>query len=175
MEILPYIHQLVEHQLDQMKLSLNEDKTRDDVDVYKDGLNFVGFHFDGVHIRAQEKNIEKFKKKVEQAIIKALAIAKENEKKERIIRRLIQRINSKIRGRSGVETCPWCGYPRKDYPRSWMAFFSVVTDINQLREIDKWIRKLLYDLAYKNFKFRLSRQFLEAVFFKKFSKHEIRN
>jgi len=44
-----------------------------------------------------------------------------------------------------------------------MAFFHVATDIDQLRELDKWIRKMLYDHIYNEFRLRIDRSQLKKL------------
>ena len=115
---LPIIHELVKAQLKEMKLDLNEDKTKDDVDIYQKGLDFVGFQFDGKFIRARERNIEKFKSRVLEILDKVPPDILQKNKPSKTLRYIIRRINYKVSGRSGKETCPTCGYIRQSSPRS---------------------------------------------------------
>jgi len=43
-----------------------------------------------------------------------------------------------------VQKCRRCGKPRRAY-RSRIAFYSVTTDWRQIRALDKWMRKQVYE------------------------------
>lgn len=143
-------------------LKLNTNKTKL-INVPKnDGLNFVGFHFDSEFMRVREKTVERFKKRIREEVFNSVpeSIAEQKFSKKPL-KWLIRRINSKIQGLRGKEKCPKCGYDRIGAPRSWMAFFSVVTDTNQLRGLDKWIRDELYSYMYDKFGLRIKRSTLK--------------
>ncbi|MCB0251425.1 MAG: hypothetical protein KDI07_22840 [Anaerolineae bacterium] len=142
-------------------LRINADKTRE-VDIRKDGLEFVGFSFDERHMRIRKKKIEEFKSRLTREIFQAIPDEVKLQESPRLTMNwLVARINSKVEGLRGHETCPWCGFKRISASRSWMAFFRVVTDDNQLRELDKWIRKTIYDYMFAEFGIRVDRSELK--------------
>lgn len=162
-DALSVIDQEVNQKLrtDSFSLEINEHKTKK-IDIREDGLDFVGFHFDGQHIRVRRKTVERFKARIVEEIFHAIPQGiKQRKSPKRTLNWLTWRINSKIQGMRGREECPRCRCERIGPPRSWMAFFRVVTDDSQLRELDKWIRKRLYDYVYSEFDIRINRKALK--------------
>jgi RNA-directed DNA polymerase len=142
---------------DDLRLRINEDKTRQ-IDIRTDGLDFVGFRFDGEHIRVREKSLEKFRTRMKKDVFQAVPQRVRDQHSPIItLKWLIWRANWKIRGLHASEPCPRCGFDRVGSPRSWMAFFRVVTDPEQLRDLDKWIREMLYAEFHAEFGVRLRR------------------
>lgn len=140
----------------QFELHLNRAKTECRY-IPKDGLDFVGFHFDGRKISVRQKNIERFKERIENEIFARLP---EDYNANATVRWLIKRINAKVKGLSSEQECPWCRCRRVGPPRSWMAFFSVSTDFDQLRDLDRWIRVRIYACIYQQFQKRIKRKHL---------------
>jgi hypothetical protein len=158
------IGQEVEQKLssNDFRLELNQEKTKE-IDVRKEGLDFVGFSFDGEHIRARQKSLDRFKRRIILEVFRSIPkrITDENSL-DRTLNWLIWRINWKIQGMRGKEECPRCRCERIGAPRSWMAFFRVITDREQLRELDKWIRQTIYRHIYAEFGARIDRKTLNA-------------
>ncbi|MBH8563749.1 hypothetical protein I8748_16385 [Nostoc sp. CENA67] len=65
-------------------------------------------------------------------------------------------INRKVTGR-GEQICNVCGGVLGERVKSWMGFFMVITDIQQIRELDKWIRKEVSQHFYRKYKLRLKK------------------
>ena len=108
-------------------------------------------------MRVRSKTVEKFKKRITHEVFGVISERlKTQDSPNTTLNRLICRINSKIQGLRR-EICPWCRYERVGAPRSWMAFFQVVTDIDQLRDLDKWIREMLYNYMHTKFGTRVHR------------------
>ena len=164
-EELEFVHKKVKDKIASINLCLNEDKTIK-VDVREKGLTFVGFHFDANHMRVRARNIDRYKKRVIEAIDTPPDYVTQRSDARVTLRWLIRRINFKVQGHSGEETCPKCGETRIGPPRSWMAFFQVVTDPEQLRSLDKWTREIIYDYMYKKHRIRISRKALRRASFK---------
>jgi hypothetical protein len=164
-DLLEKIDQKVAQKLESkvFSLKINKKKTKP-IDVRKDGLDFVGFNFDERQMRIRQKTIDRFKNRITEEIFLAIPDhIKKQKSPKKTLRWLAWRINSKIQGLRGKEICPWCGFERIGAPRSWMAFFHVATDIDQLRELDKWIRKMLYDHIYNEFRLRIDRSQLKKL------------
>ncbi len=161
-EQLDEIRSLIKEQLTAIDLIINETKTIK-LDINRDGLDFVGFHFNGKTIRIKEKSIRSFKTRID----KELGDPPENivtmNDPKATLKWLVWRINFKIQGLSGPENCPKCGYMRIDAPRSLMAFFRIVTDISQIREMDKWTRQFIYNYIYAAHKVRVQRNELKQA------------
>lgn len=164
-ESLEIIHQKVKEQIELIGLCLNEEKTIK-VDVRDEGLDFVGFHFDAKHMRVRSRNIARYKKRVEEAIAVPPDYVNQRDDPDITLKWLVRRVNYKVQGHSGEERCPKCGETRIGPPRSWMAFFQVVTDPEQLRALDKWTRQVIYDYMYKRHPIRISRKDLREAGFR---------
>lgn len=80
-----------------------------------------------------------------------------------VLEPLVWRINFKITGYSGKRECPICNCERVGPPRSWIAFFRVVTDKRQIKELDRWIRDQIYEVIYSRYKVRLGRNDLRRA------------
>ena len=63
---IPFIHQEISGQLHKLELRLHNlgEKTKY-VDILEDRLKFVGFSFDGIHIRVHQDNIKRFQDRIE--------------------------------------------------------------------------------------------------------------
>jgi len=165
-ESLIVIQEKSKEQIDNLCLNLNDEKT-DRIDIRSDGLDFVGFHFDEHDIRIRQRNIERYQERVK-------AVIREDKERYGIqpvneiqtARRLSRLIAYKIQGLSGQEWCPRCGQARIGKPRSWMAFFQVVTDDYQLRILDKWTRSITYQHVYELHRTRKKRKDLRKVGFR---------
>lgn len=162
---LEVIGKRVENQIGKLGLEINKEKTSS-YDVRKNGLDFVGFHFDGVSIRVRSKNIDRYKKRIREAIESPPQYVIDANKPKTTLRWLVKRINFKVQGHSGLETCPVCGHYRIGPPRSWITFFKTVTDVKQIHELDKWTRQVIYDYMHKAHKIRISRSALRKARFK---------
>jgi retron-type reverse transcriptase len=164
-EALELIHQKVKEQIELNDLCLNEEKTIK-VDVRDEGLDFVGFHFDAKHMRVRSRNIDRYKKRVEEAIAMPPDYVNQRDDPDVTLKWLVRRVNYKVQGHSGEEKCPKCGEVRIGAPRSWMAFFQVVTDVEQLKALDKWTRQVIYDYLYKKHGVRIGRNDLRKAGFR---------
>jgi group II intron reverse transcriptase/maturase len=150
------VHEEVLHKLKAMKLQLHGlPKTRY-VDIAKDTLEFVGFQFTIDSILIKQENIKKFQDR----ILEKIEQEPYYQFKGKAVRRFklfIQNVlNRKILGR-GEEICPVCNGVVGERVRSWIGFFSAITDITQLRELDKWIRVQVTKHFYRNYGLRLKR------------------
>jgi len=159
---ISFIRQEVKKQIEALDLKLNDDKTIE-VEICKQGLDFVGFHFNGQIVSVKSKNIEKFKETIEKVIQNPPSKVAEDNDPQTTLMWLVRRIRYKIQGFSGKEICPMCGCEKIGYPRSWMAFFQVVTNDKQLKELDKWLRQLIYQYMYEKHHVRVSRKILNSL------------
>jgi retron-type reverse transcriptase len=164
-DLLPVINSEVAGQMKNLGLTLNIDKTIL-IDVCEKGLDFVGFHFDGKRISAKKRNIECYEERVRNAI-QTLPDYVINQKNPTFtLKRLVWRVNAKVLGRHREEPCPRCGCKHIGSDRSWMAFFQGVTDLEQLKKVDRWTRKQIYDRVYQLHKYRVSRKELRGLHLK---------
>lgn len=143
-------------------LKINKGKTRN-IDIVTDRLNFVGFNFDGEHVRVRQKSLDRFKNDLKERMTKArLKSIQEEDTPDRALDRLIRAANLKIRGFRDDEQCPRCRCQRVGRPRSWLAFFKDVTDPEQIRALDKWIRQQIYSNMYSQHGIRIGRRDLDG-------------
>jgi RNA-directed DNA polymerase len=126
-------------------------------------LVFVGFHFMENRVRAKPENIRRFKKRFLAALHKERTLKSTSSHWAKRLRLAIRWcVNPKILG-PRPELCPNCGLP-KDRRRSWMAFFAaVVTDEDQLRQLDRWMRRCICKYFRDNYRVRLGRKELREA------------
>jgi len=151
------VHEEVKAQLASLKLELHGlgTKTRH-IDIINDGLSFIGFCFDGQVIRIKEDNIKRFQKRIQDKIRAEHSYNFRGCKEKRFELFIGKVINRKILG-SGRGVCSTCGGLTEEKMRSWISFFPATTDLNQLRELDKWIRQAVSQYFWKNYQLSLKR------------------
>jgi retron-type reverse transcriptase len=157
---LKEIGEQVEVMLKEIGLDINKGKTFPVVEIREKGLNFVGFQFTLTDIRVRDKNIERYKDRVHD-ILQLQPKTKNHiglNPPLRCLRWLSRRIVYKIQGLSGIEICSTCHHERIATPRSWIAFFKVITDEAQLHDLDCWTREVVADHIYKKYRVRLKRK-----------------
>lgn len=95
-----------------------------------DGINFVGFRMRGTKVMVKPSNVTKFKKRVQ-----ALLNAHETKLREgeytsphECVRQALYHLNLKV---TGVEL--------DGIRRSWIAYFRIINDVNQIRRLDRWM------------------------------------
>ncbi|OKH30248.1 hypothetical protein NIES2101_42580, partial [Calothrix sp. HK-06] len=157
-DLIPLVYEEVSQKLRSIKLELhpvNQGKTRF-VDIGKDSLEFVGFEFTLEHTRVKKDNILRFQKRILEKIAKEPHYNFPENPKYRFKNFIICVINKKITGRGETE-CLACGGVIGERVKSWMGFFMVITDVQQLREFDKWVRKEIGKHFYKKYGLRLQK------------------
>ena len=155
---LELVRDKVASKLDTMGLELHKrpDKTRL-VNAADEGLNFVGFHLTPADISIRKRNIDRFKKRFIEKLYSDSSWTLDCTLGKRFCLLINQKLNFKILGRP-IDECPDCGLPSDLKPKSWIGFFSIVTDVGQLRRLDKWIRAEITRYFIKQYKCRLSRK-----------------
>ncbi len=153
-ELIPLVHQEVDQKLQEIKLELHTDESKTKyVDIAKDSLEFVGFQFTLEHIRVKPGNILRFQERILEKINKEPSY-NTGENSQRRFRIFIKNvINRKVTGR-GEKICDVCGGVIGERVKSWMGFFMVITDIQQIRELDKWMRREVSKHFYQKYKLR---------------------
>src|SRR5262249_26296401 len=84
----------------------------------------------------------------------------------RRLRWLSQHLAYKVQGPSAMKGCATCSHEHIGTPRSWIAFFRVVTNEAQLRELDSWTRMVVAEHIYKKYKFRLKHKHFKLYKFR---------
>ncbi len=154
-EDLDRIKQEINAQIQSLGLRMNIDKTKK-IDIAKRGIVFLGFKVTKRHISVSDANVIKFKNRFRDVMSRMDAEKYRRNTESKTINSVVNRINFKILGIK-EDNCPKCSRSISGRPRSWIAFFSVIDDIAQLKEIDKWIRVQLYSYLYKNYGLSLQR------------------
>ncbi len=166
-ELLPSIHDEVEQKLQHIGLELHGEPKTKHVDIEKQSLEFVGFEFTTEHIRVKADNIRKFQERILEKIEKEPTYKWKGNPKERFKSFIDKVIIRKVLGCSEKieekEICQECGGVIGEQVRSWMGFFMAITDVQQLRQLDKWIRSEISKHFYKQYKIRLKRSDFKAA------------
>ncbi|QIR40295.1 hypothetical protein HCG51_28665 [Tolypothrix sp. PCC 7910] len=156
-ELIALVNKEVAQKLQEIKLELHIDKNKTkSVDIAKDSLEFVGFQFNLEHIKIKPRNILRFQERITEKINKELSYKTGKNVKHRFSFFIKYVINRKVTGR-GEKICDVCGGVLGERVKSWMGFFMVITDIQQIRELDKWIRKEVSKHFYKQYQLRLNK------------------
>ncbi len=163
-EKLEPLRRKVASKLSDIGLELHTDtaKTRL-VNVADDDLRFVGFRFSLTDISVRERNIQKFKTRFTDKIYSDSSWNISFRNKEKRLRALTTRkLNYKILG-IPEEKCSECDLPVNSKPKSWMGFFAVVTNTDQLRGLDKWIRAEIAKYFLQQYNYRIKRKMLRKA------------
>jgi RNA-directed DNA polymerase len=139
----------VDKKIKLMGLEINWDKTNTRVDLLQRGssVDYLGFSVSKNGIRVSKENIDKFKIRVKKEILDK-SIVKNTE--ELSLKLLLERITFKVLGNEtlGLKKCTNCGF--YEARRSWLSYFSILNNSQQLRTLDTWIRKEIYYWFYKH-------------------------
>ncbi|QLE45061.1 hypothetical protein FD723_32380 (plasmid) [Nostoc sp. C052] len=156
-ELIPLVHQEVAQKLQDIKLELHADESKTKyVDIAKDFLEFVGFQFNLEHIKVKPGNILRFQERIIEKINKEPSYKTGENSKRRFNFFIKYVINKKVTGR-GEKICDECSGVLGERIKSWMGFFMGITDIQQIRELDKWIRKEVSKHFYTKYQLRLKK------------------
>lgn len=127
---------LVQQQASVISMTLNSAKTRPCVSVVE-GVEFLGFRIDDKRVRVRGANVHKFKNRIRSVIDSQCLCPTASA----TLVDLVRRLNYKIEGpnKSQREALRIAGV-QNPHRRSWIGFFRIVTDLRQIRELDRWIR-----------------------------------
>lgn len=118
-------------------------------------IEFLGYRISQNYLAVKRDNIIKFKKSINHIIEQGI-------KQKLEIERIYYKINAKILGnwiysKGYFVPCDKCGKPQK--PQSWIGFFINITDMRQLKYLDRWIRSQLHHYFFIKTKFRLPKKY----------------
>jgi hypothetical protein len=137
------MRRLVEDALGALDIALHPAKTKTCVHA-KDGVEFLGFELRPGERRVRRKNVGKFKQRISQIL--DAAEERKAEKKfpspEDALAWICWRIGLKITGPRSpyIDRMIAKGLASHPERRCWVAFFRIVTDEAQIRDLDRWIR-----------------------------------
>jgi RNA-directed DNA polymerase len=158
------LYEPVKEKLGEIHLELSEAKTNKSVDITSGKLEFVGFRFLENHIGIRRKTEDKFKEKISHIIRDQLNHTRKTKPDAHAsydFQELIRlRLNRTLRG-PDIEICETCQLPKSEL-RNWLAFFSsTITDVEQLKRLDKWIRTEITKALHEKHKGKSTHQRLE--------------
>ena len=130
------IRLVVESELEQIGLRLHSEKTSTCLSAAT-GIDFLGFQIFPDVLRIRKRNIRRFKER----ITKVVATQQRRRNSEKTLHSLCRRLAFKIQGPGPEIMEKLIAQELSDHPfrRSWIGFFRIVTDENQIRQLDRWI------------------------------------
>lgn len=156
------IKERVRAQLEAIKLTLHPDSKKTkilDLSVKGVAVEFVGFSISETGIRVKKSNVERFKSRALELIRDAKIYTNHRKSLHFFIKR---RLMFKLIGNAAkFRRCEVC--KKLEQRRSWLDFFLTITDVQQLRAIDRWMRQQLYKLIYEKAGTRLKKRDLEDL------------
>ncbi|MBD2112801.1 MULTISPECIES: reverse transcriptase domain-containing protein [Cyanophyceae] len=155
-ELLVDVHAIIGEKLSKLELELHKEPKTKHVYIQNKYLNFVGFAFSTDCIEIQDKNVQKFKERISAKLFQESSYETGSNTLYRFKFLIKNVINRKVLG-CGAELCNLCGGVNGDRARSWIGFFSVTTNVQQLYELDKWIRQSVSVYFYRKYGLRLKR------------------
>jgi len=148
-------YQLVKELLGPLKVSLHPSpkKTKECV-LAEFGVEFLGFRVSPESVRIRGRNVGKFKRRVKDAIAKQRVYSTP----EFTLERLCDRLSFKIRGPDDDQLRSLAERGKTISPcrRSWIGFFRIVDDIDQIKRLDNWIRKQVSHFMWTHFGCRVT-------------------
>lgn len=132
-------------------------------EIPKGELEFVGFQFTEKLICVKQSNIDKFKNRFLEKLQSEQNYTSESYNWEpRLNIAITYCVNPRIIGVE-PEICSICGLPLTG-KRNWIAFFAqTITDVNQLRRLDRWMRKQVCSYFYNKYRKRLKSSHLRKA------------
>jgi len=139
----------------------NENKTKAINLETQHYIEFLGYRISQKYLAVKKDNITKFKKTINHIIEQGI-------KQHLELDKIYYKINAKILGnwiyaQGYFVPCENCGKSQK--PQSWIGFFINITDMRQLKYLDRWIRGQLYHYYFVVYKKRLPKKYFRKPIF----------
>lgn len=147
-------HALATSLLTPLKVNLHPSQKKTKICVRAEsGVEFLGFNITPNTIRVRGRNIAKFKDRIRRVI----ESQKLKTTPELTLKSLCWRLAFKIRGPNEAQLKKLAERGRKISvaQRSWIGFFRIVDDMEQIRLMDRWIRQQITQFMWKNHKVRV--------------------
>lgn len=157
-EKIEEIFKEVESQLSKKELKVHPLGEKSEViNLNERSTNYVGFEIKKNKVKVKKNNEIAFKNKIKLILNEAEKLQEFEEKKSiKVLNNIIRKINFKIIGnRAFYEKYEKCG-KEPDY-KNWIGYFGNITDVHQLKKIDRWIFNNLKFFMYKNFGFKIKK------------------
>lgn len=142
-----------------LELHTDPEKTKL-IDLTKKGnfVNFVGFSISETGIRVRNKNIYRFKERINDILLSSELETIHS------LKVLKLKIDYKFLGNEMKKRrCKSCG--KFEVRRNWLSFFLTITDVQQLRSLDKWVSQQIHSKYYRDTKKRLPRKIYKELDF----------
>lgn len=153
------IRDVVVRELAALKLELHPEKTRVCVDG-RQGVDFVGFRVSTEKVRVRDTNIHRFKARVSSTLNE---IELERPRSfERALHLAALRIGRKIEGPGEPYIGRMLAKNMISHPhrRCWIGFFRIVTDLQQIRELDRWIQRQVSAFMWRTYRKKVTRRLM---------------
>jgi len=140
--------------LSEIGLQLHPDQQKTKlVHVAEQSIDFLGFNLSPTGVRISKHNIRKFKQRIRNILTELDA----DKVQESDAKKVIGKIQYKLLGNetNGMRICQTC--KKVETRRSWLQFFLCLTDVQQLKGLDLWIRKTIHLFYFKQTGKRLKR------------------
>lgn len=136
-----------------VKLHPSPSKTKKCV-LAETGVEFLGFRVSPSFIKVRGRNIAKFKRRIGDVI----SSQKIYNTPEKTFLSLCNRLAFKIRGPSDKQLKKLAerGTVISPCRRSWIGFFRIVDDIDQIKKLDRWIRRQISQFMWEKHKVPVS-------------------
>lgn len=137
----------------------DKDKKTKAINFYnKIYIDFLGFRISPNHTGIKYDNIIKFKNSIK-------FIIKECKKEHKDFYTTLHKINGRILGNAIYANdlfvkCKFCDNPQK--PQSWIGFFNCITDLRQVKSLDVWIRRQLFNYYFEITNTRLPKNYFKV-------------
>ena len=146
------VHQLVRKTLGSLNIILHPKKTQECV-IAEKGIDFVGFRISTQGIKIKGQNVSRFKNKISRVLRRQKLFSNP----KRTLKSICKRLTFKIKGPSEeqLKLLAERGIDSSMCMRSWIGFFRIIDDENQINAIDRWIRKQISRFMWAKYKLRV--------------------
>jgi len=149
------VRSLVTKSLAELKLALHPTKTSQPTQMESRSVEFLGFEIAREKLSVRKKNISRFKKRI------SLVISSHKGCDHNVFKlnRLLRRLRYKVCGPTNEELdrTSFGDRPILKYRRCWIGFFRIVSDIQQMKQLDRWICASVSKYAWMKLGMRIKR------------------
>lgn len=151
------IRDVVVRELANLKLELHPDKTRDCVDG-REGLDFVGFRISTNAVQIRKANVQRFKARVSSVLNDIEGNRPKSWRRAMFL--IAKRVGRKITGpaRLYIDRMIERGIISHPHRRCWIGFFRIVTDLDQIRDLDRWVQRQISSLMWRSYQKKITRE-----------------
>lgn len=153
-----HVHELTKAALVPLMAVLHPGKTRICVSG-EAGVDFLGFRISTRGVKVRGRNVAKFKARINDV----LATQKIKDTPDKTLRSLIWRLAFKIRGpdEEHIQKMAVRGKVIAPCRRSWIGYFRIVDDMEQIRMLDRWLRARVSRFMAQEHRCRVNLQVLQ--------------